>query len=79
MADDIRARVQEVLDRDIRPGLQGDGGDAELVAVSAEGVVQVRLTGHCSGCPFSAMTLAFGVEKTLRERVPGVTKVEPVQ
>jgi Fe-S cluster biogenesis protein NfuA len=78
MAEDLKSQVQSVLDKEIRPNLQNDGGDAELVAVSADGVVQVRLTGHCSGCPFSAMTLAFGVEKTLKERIPQITRVEAV-
>lgn len=77
MAEDLKARVQEVLDKEVRPKLQMDGGDVELVGVTPEGVVQVRLTGHCAGCPFSAMTLAFGVEQTLKEKVPGVVRVEP--
>lgn len=78
MSDELKAKVQSILDNDIRPNLQADGGDVELVDVDAAGVVRVKLTGSCAGCPFSAMTLAFGVEKTLKERVPGVVKVEPV-
>lgn len=77
MAEDLKTKVQEVLDKEIRPRLQMDGGDVELVGVTAEGVVHVRLTGHCAGCPFSAMTLAVGVEQTLKEKVPGVVRVEP--
>lgn len=61
----------------IRPSLQADGGDVELIDVDAEGVVTVELTGACKGCPMSQMTLAHGVERILKERVPGVTKVVP--
>ena len=78
MTEESKARVRDVLDKDIRPNLQLDGGDAELVGVTDDGVVQLRLTGACSGCPFSAMTLAVGVERTLKEKVPGVVKVQPV-
>lgn len=75
--EQIRARVSEVLDKDVRPRLQADGGDIELVEVTDDGVVKVRLTGACSGCPFSAMTMAVAVEQTLKETVPGVVRVEP--
>jgi Fe-S cluster biogenesis protein NfuA len=78
VSEELTAQVRDVLEKDVRPRLQGDGGDVELVEVSAQGVVKVRLTGHCAGCPFSAMTLAFGVEQTLKEKVPGVVRVEPV-
>lgn len=77
MTDEIREKVKQVLDVDVRPMLQRDGGDVELVAVTEDGVVRVRLTGACSGCPFSAMTLAVGVEQTLKERIPEVVRVEP--
>ncbi len=62
----------------IRPSLQADGGDVELVDVSDEGVVSVRLTGACRGCPMSTMTLKMGIERALRTQVPGVTSVESV-
>lgn len=79
MLDDAaRKNVETVLKDDIRPNLQADGGDIELVEVTDSGEVRVRLTGACSGCPFSAMTLAFGVERKLKEKVPGVVKVVPV-
>lgn len=78
MSEELKSKVQSVLDGEIRPNLQADGGDVELVDVDDAGVVRVKLTGSCSGCPFSAMTLAFGVEKTLKEKVPGVVKVEAV-
>lgn len=78
MTDEIKAKIRDVLDKEIRPILQADGGDVELVAVGDDGVVQLRLTGACSGCPFSAMTLAIGVEQRLKAAVPEVVKVQPV-
>ena len=68
--------VQAVLDL-IRPSLQADGGDVKLVDVLEEGVVIVELQGACKGCPMSQLTLANGVERILKERVPGVTQVVP--
>lgn len=70
-------KVKEVLD-EVRPQLQADGGDAELVEVTDEGIVKVRLVGACAGCPMSTMTLAIGIEKTLKDRIPEVKKVEAV-
>ncbi len=61
----------------IRPSLQADGGDVKLVDVDENGVVSVELQGACKGCPMSQMTLANGVERILKERVPGVTRVIP--
>lgn len=78
MTDDVRQRVEQVVTGKIRPGLQMDGGDIEVVDVGTDGTVRVRLKGHCSGCPFSAMTLAVGVERTLKEAVPEVRRVESV-
>ena len=60
---------------DIRPQLQADGGDVELVSVSDEGKVTVRLTGACGSCPMATMTLKMGVEAHLKKTVPGVTEV----
>ncbi len=68
--------VAAVLDL-IRPSLQADGGDVSLVDVAEDGTVTVELQGACKGCPMSQMTLANGVERILKERVPGVTKVVP--
>lgn len=68
--------VQAVLDL-IRPSLQADGGDVKLIEVLEEGVVIVELQGACKGCPMSQLTLANGVERILKERVPGVTQVVP--
>ena len=76
-APSVRERVQGVLNL-IRPAVQADGGDVELVDVAADGVVQVRFHGACHGCPSSTMTLQHGIERNLRERVPEVTRVVPV-
>jgi len=72
-----KASVQSVLDK-IRPALQADGGDVELVDVTEDGVVKVQLQGACRGCPMSQLTLANGVERVLKENLPEVTRVEPV-
>ena len=69
--------VQEALDL-IRPALQADGGDVELVDVTDDGVVKVALQGACRGCPMSQLTLANGVERVLKEQIPDVLRVEPV-
>jgi Fe-S cluster biogenesis protein NfuA len=66
--------VKKVLDM-IRPALQADGGDVELVEVDADGVVKVKLVGACGHCPMSTMTLKMGIERTLKEKVPGVKEV----
>lgn len=71
-----RNKVEEVIQL-IRPSLQADGGDIELVDVTDDGVVKVELQGACHGCPMSQMTLANGVERILKERVEGVTSVVP--
>lgn len=70
-------KVQEVIDL-IRPAVQADGGDVELVDVSPGGVVQIRFHGACNGCPSSTMTLQDGIERNLRLRVPEVKQVIPV-
>ncbi|MGB4592450.1 MAG: NifU family protein [Coriobacteriia bacterium] len=73
----MRERVQEALDK-IRPALQADGGDVELVDVTEDGVVKVALQGACRGCPMSQLTLANGVERVIKQEVPEVKRVEPV-
>jgi Fe-S cluster biogenesis protein NfuA len=73
----MKAKVEEVLQM-IRPALQADGGDVELVDVSEAGVVSVRLKGACGSCPMSTMTLKMGIERTLKEKVPGVKEVVQV-
>jgi len=70
----IKDNVQKVID-EIRPSIQMDGGDIELVEVSEQGVVKVRLKGACAGCAGATMTLKFGVEKILKQKVPGVKEV----
>lgn len=70
-------QVQAVLDK-IRPALQADGGDVELVDVTDDGVVKVRLVGACAGCPMSQLTLSNGVERVLKQELPEVARVEPV-
>lgn len=72
----MREKVEEIL-KQIRPSLQADGGDVELVDV-VDGVVKLRLQGSCAGCPMSQMTLAFGIERVLKEKLPEVKKVEAV-
>ena len=72
----MQEKVKEVLDK-IRPSLQADGGDVELVDV-VDGVVKVRLKGACAGCPMSQMTLKNGIEKYLKREVPDVVAVEGV-
>jgi Fe-S cluster biogenesis protein NfuA len=74
----IHEKVQNVIDL-IRPAVQADGGDIELVDVSEAGIVKIRFHGACHGCPSSTMTLQNGIEKNVRERVPEVTQVIPVQ
>jgi Fe-S cluster biogenesis protein NfuA len=73
---DIKAAVEQALAK-IRPMLQRDGGDIELVEIS-DGTVKVRLTGACKGCPMSQMTMKQGVEKLLLKEVPGLKAVEAV-
>jgi Fe-S cluster biogenesis protein NfuA len=73
----MKDKVESVLD-EIRPGLRQDGGDCELVDVTDEGIVKLRLTGACAGCPMSQMTLKMGIEATLKERIPEVHSVEQV-
>ncbi len=65
----MRQQVEEALN-DIRPHLQADGGDIELVEVTEDGIVKVRLVGACSGCPGAQMTLQLGVERAVKARVP---------
>jgi Fe-S cluster biogenesis protein NfuA len=72
----MREKVEKALNR-IRPALQADGGDVELVDVT-DGVVKVRLTGACGGCPMSQMTLKMGIERQLKKDVPEVKEVQSV-
>ena len=73
----VKDRVATIIEA-IRPAIQSDGGDIELVDVDGQGVVQVRMHGACVGCPSAQMTLKLGVERTLMEKVPEVTEVVSV-
>lgn len=70
----MEEKVKEVLDK-IRPMLMRDGGDVELIEVGIDGKVKVKLKGACGHCPMSQMTLKMGIERKLKEEVPGVTEV----
>ncbi len=72
----MNEKIKEALDQ-IRPALQADGGDVELVDVT-DGTVKVKLTGACGGCPMATMTLKRGIERILKERVPEVKEVVSV-
>lgn len=74
----MREKVEKALNG-IRPALQADGGNVELVDVTEDGVVKVRLTGACGCCPMSTYTLKMGIEQRLKEEVPEVKEVEQVQ
>lgn len=73
----LKEDVQTALNS-IRTSLQADGGDVDLVDVTEDGTVKVRLKGACAGCPMSQMTLSQGIEKHLKEKVPGILKVVAV-
>ena len=70
----MREAVQKAIDQ-IRPNLQMDGGDVELIDITEDGVVKVKLLGACGGCPMSQMTLKMGIEKHLKKEVPQVKEV----
>jgi len=73
LKEEVRQAIEE-----IRPHLQVDGGDVELVDIMDDGTVKVRLTGSCAGCPMSQMTLKWGVENYLKKKIPAVKSVESV-
>ena len=73
----MKEKVELALN-DIRPNLQADGGDVELVDVSEDGVVKLRLKGACGSCPMAKMTLKFGIEEVLRKRIPEIKEVVAV-
>jgi Fe-S cluster biogenesis protein NfuA len=74
---DMRDLVEQALES-VRPILKADGGDVELAAILPSGIVQVRLTGACQGCPMSQMTLRNSIERAVKKKVPGVKAVEAV-
>lgn len=73
----MKEKVEKALDR-IRPALMADGGNVELVEVQEDGLVKVRLTGACGGCPMSQLTLKMGIEKHLKKEIPEVKEVVTV-
>jgi Fe-S cluster biogenesis protein NfuA len=73
----MKDEIQAALDL-VRPQLQADGGDAEIVEITEDGIVKLRLKGACGGCPMSQMTLKMGIERVLKEKVPAVKSVESV-
>jgi Fe-S cluster biogenesis protein NfuA len=73
----VKEKVENALEK-VRPSLQADGGDVQLVDVGEDGVVKVKLTGACGGCPMSQMTLKMGIEKILKQNVPEVKSVESI-
>jgi len=73
----METKVKQALDK-IRPMLQADGGDVELVEIDPKGIVRVRLQGACAGCPMSQMTLKNGIERLLQREIPEVKAVESV-
>ncbi|MDH4221816.1 MAG: NifU family protein [Candidatus Bathyarchaeota archaeon] len=77
MKETVKDKVEKAL-KELRPQLQADGGDIELVEVE-NGIVKVKMRGACAGCPMSTMTLQWGVENFLKKKIPGIVKVEAVQ
>ena len=77
MSETLKTKVQKAIE-EIRPNLQADGGDIELVDVVKDGIVKVKLKGACAGCPMSTMTVQWGVENYLKKKIPEVTKVETI-
>lgn len=73
----MKEQVEAALEK-IRPALQRDGGNVELVEVTGDGIVKVKLTGACGGCPMSQMTLKMGIEKVVKQAVPEIKSVESV-
>ena len=73
----LREKIEDALEK-VRPALQADGGDVQFIDVDDEGVVTVKLTGACGGCPMSQMTLKMGIEKALKQSIPEVNRVESV-
>jgi Fe-S cluster biogenesis protein NfuA len=76
MEETVKDKVEKAL-KELRPQLQADGGDIELVGVQ-NGIVKVKMKGACAGCPMSTMTLQWGVENFLKKKIPGIVKVEAV-
>ena len=76
--DPLLARIEAVLDEEVRAGLSADGGGVEVVGIDSDRIVQVRLLGACQGCSSSVYTLTMGIERTLKAQVPEIRFVEAV-
>ncbi|MFZ2330281.1 MAG: NifU family protein [Atribacterota bacterium] len=73
----MKEKVEKALEK-IRPSLRADGGDVELIEVTEDGIVKVKLQGACRGCPMSQMTLKLGIERTLKKEIPEIKEVQSV-
>lgn len=71
-------KVQAIIEQ-VRPMLQRDGGDVELVEVTADNIVKVRLQGACGSCPMSTMTLKMGIERAVKEQLPEIVEVQQIR
>jgi Fe-S cluster biogenesis protein NfuA len=76
---DLKIENIEVVLKKVRPYLQLDGGDVEVIEVKEDGIVKVRLLGNCKGCPLSMMTLRAGIERALMQEIPDVTRIESIE
>ena len=74
---ELMTKVQQALD-EIRPAIQMDGGDVELVDITDDGIAQVRMVGACGGCPMSMVTLQAGIERIIKRKVPSITAVQAI-
>lgn len=75
---ELLARIEAVLDEQVRPGLHADGGDVEVVGIDEDQIVQIRMRGACQGCPSATMTLTFGIEAALKAQIPEIRFLEAV-
>jgi Fe-S cluster biogenesis protein NfuA len=78
LQDNLSARIERVLDEQVRPDLRADGGDIELVGIDSDNIVQVRLTGACQGCSSSVITMSMRVETALKAQIPEIRFLEAV-
>jgi Fe-S cluster biogenesis protein NfuA len=76
--DQLRARIEAVLDEHVRRGLRADGGDVQVVGIDQDRIVQVRLLGACQGCPSSTFTMTMGIESMLKTHIPEIRFIEAV-
>ena len=76
--EDLKSKIEAVLDEFVRPALRADGGDVELVGVDEDRIAQVRMVGACVGCPSSTITMTMGIEAAVKSRVPEVRFLEAV-